>query len=488
MASFRVALAYSYLNKYLTVIIHFITTVILARLLTPEDIGVYTVAAVFVGLGHLLREFGINEYIVQEKELTPDRIRAAFTLNVLFGWGIALILFFARTPIGDFYNSEAVREVIGLLCINFLLVPIGAITFAHIRREMRFQHTMVIQVASVIASSLVGILSALAGEAYRSLVWSAIAGTATSVLLTFVFRPKEMLLLPGIREIPHVFAFCRYAGSRQLITHAGQTSPDWILGKLLDLSAVGLYSRALGTIGIFNKAFLEALWGVILPHFSRQHRDGSLDKDQYLFLVACITTVAWPFFATLAVLSEPVIRLLFGDQWLESAPVLRILCVHAILIYTTVLVDQMLISVEQIRTSFRIVLTLQITTVIAVLVASQHGLIWVAVAMVFVGLIQVCIYQIIGQRLLQIPFTSFGRIYIKNITITVVAVSPSLFAIMTWGNAQFTSIPMVTALIFVTGISWAVAIWLLKPPLFDELVLMQGHIKTWRRPRTSDPT
>jgi hypothetical protein len=65
-----------------------------------------------------------------------------------------------------------------------------------------------------------------------------------------------MLLLPGIREIPHVFAFCRYAGSRELITHAGQTSPDWILGKLLDLSAVGLYSRALGTIGLFHKAFL----------------------------------------------------------------------------------------------------------------------------------------------------------------------------------------------------------------------------------------
>jgi O-antigen/teichoic acid export membrane protein len=485
VASFRVSLAYSYLNKYLTLVINFVTTIILARLLTPADIGIYSVAAVFIGLGHLLREFGINQYIIQEKDLTPDRIRAAFTLNLLFGWGVALILYFARAPIGNFYESEPVREVIGLLCINFLLVPVGAITFAYIRREMRFHHTMIIQVASALAAAVVALIAALAGEAYRSLVWSAIAGTLTSVIFTLIYRPPGVLLLPGFREIPHVFAFCRYAGSSQLITHAGHTAPDWILGKVMDMSAVGLYSRAVGTVSIFSKAFLEALWGVVLPHFSKQHRAGKIDNDQYLFLVACITAVAWPFFAMLGILSEPVIQILFGDKWLESVPVLRILCLHAILIYTTVLVDQMLISSGRIRTSFRIVLTLQIITVIAVLATAAYGLTWVAMAMAAVGLVQVCIYQIAGQRLLQIPFASFGRIYIKNIVITIVTVAPSLVVMMTWGNAPFTSIPTVGAVVLVTGSSWMIAIWLLKTPLFDELALVPAQVKTWRRAGTS---
>ena len=291
--------------------------------------------------------------------------------------------------------------------------------------------------------------------------------------------PGRRIATPRSPEIPHVFAFCRYSGSSALITHAGHTSPDWILGKVLDMSAVGLYSRAVGTVGIFSKAFLEAVWGVVLPHFSKQHRDGKIDSDQYLFLVACITAVAWPFFATLGILSEPVIRILFGETWLESVPILRILCLHAILIYTTVLVDQMLISSGQIRTSFRIILTLQIITVIAVLIAAVHGLIWVAAAMTTVGLVQVCIYQIAGQRLLQIPFASFTRIYIKNILITVVTVTPSIVATMTWGNEPFTSIPTVTAVVLVTGFSWLLAIWLLKTPLFSELALVPTHIKTW---------
>jgi O-antigen/teichoic acid export membrane protein len=483
VASFRVALAYSYLNKYLTLVIHFVTTIILARLLTPEDIGIYTVASVFVGLGHLLREFGINNYIVQEKDLTTDRIRAAFTLNLLFGWGIALTLYFTRTPIGEFYESEAVREVIGLLCINFLLVPMGAITFAYLRREMRFQNTMIIQVASAIASAATGITAALAGEGYRSLVWSAIAGTLTSVAFTLMFRPKGVLLLPGLREIPHVFAFCRYAGSSEIIIHAGQTAPDWILGKVLDMGAVGLYSRALGTINIFNKAFTEGLWGVILPHFSKQHRDGKIDSDQYLFLVACITAVAWPFFATLGILAEPLIRILFGEKWLESVPVLRILCVHAILVYTTLLVDQMLISAGRIRSSFRIMASLQVATVIAVLLAARYGLVWVAAAVATVGVVQLCTYQSVGQRLMQIPFALFTPIYRKNVLLTVVTVAPSLATVLIWGSTPLAFIPNFIGLVLVTGLMWMGAVWILKAPLRDELALALRHVRSLRRAR-----
>ena len=485
MASFRVSLAYSYLSKYLTLVIYFVTTIILARLLTPADIGIYTVASVFVGLGHLLREFGINNYIVQEKDLTTDRIRAAFTLNLLFGWSIALILYFTRTPIGSFYESEAVREVIGLLCINFLLVPIGAITFAYIRREMRFHHTLIIQVASALASSATGIIAALWGEGYRSLVWSAIAGTATSVIFTLLFRPPGVMLLPGLREIPHVFAFCRYAGSSEILIHAGQTAPDWILGKVLNMGAVGLYSRAVGTVNIFSRAFTEGLAGVILPHFSKQHRDGKIDRDQYLFLVACITAVAWPFFATLAVLSEPVIRILFGVKWLESVPVLRILCLHALLVYTTVLVEQVLISSGQVRTSFRIILAIQVLMIGAVLASATYGLVWVAAAVAGVGLVQVCIYQIAGQRLLNIPITSFTPIYRKNILLTIITVAPSLFAVTILDGTSLAFIPNAIGVVLLTGLAWLGAVWMLKTPLFDELALVLKHARTWRRTRAT---
>jgi O-antigen/teichoic acid export membrane protein len=239
----------------------------------------------------------------------------------------------------------------------------------------------------------------------------------------------------------------------------------------------------LGTVNIFNKAFTEGLWGVILPHFSKQHRDGKIDSDQYLFLVACITAVAWPFFAMLGILAEPVIRILFGEKWLESVPVLRILCIHAILVYTTLLVDQMLISSGRIRTSFRIMASIQIVTVIAVLFTARHGLTSVATAVATVGAVQLCIYQMVGQKLLQIPLVSFTRIYRKNILLVIVTVMPSLAAILTWGSAALAFIPNFIALVLVTGLMWMGAVWILKAPLRDELALVLRHVKIWRRAR-----
>lgn len=477
MTSFRSSLFYVYTSKYSTFVIYFITTIILARILTPEDIGIYTVASVFIGLGQVLREFGINNYIIQEKDLTAERIRAAFTLNLLFGWGIALVMYFARTPIGNFYENEAVSDVISLLCINFLLVPIGAITYAHIRREMRFKHTMIIQITSTLVSAVVGVSAALAGESYRSLVWSAIAGTLTSVIMTLVFRPPGVLLLPGFREIPHVFTFCRYAGSSTLISHMGNRAPDLIIGKILDMSAVGIYGRAVGAISIFGKVIMEGLAGVMLPRFSKQHRDGGVDKNQYLTLSSSITALAWPFFAVLALLSEPVIYILFGKNWLESAPILSILCINAMLFYAISLVDQVLISTGRIRISFRLNVTIHTLNVTAILLSAHYGLIWVAVAVTCVSIIKLCIYQIVGQRVLDICFASFATIYRKSILLAIMTSIPSLAVILMGQHTSLNYLPNTFMLILATGLIWLASVWLLKLPLFDEIIKILFYIK-----------
>lgn len=479
MAGFRSSLAYSYLSKYLTLILQFITGVVLARLLTPADIGIYTVAAVFVGLGHLLREFGVNLYIVQEKDLTNERIRAAFTVNVLFGWGVAVVLFFARNAIGAFYASEAVRQVVGLLCINFLLVPMGAITFAHIRREMRFQHSLVIQVGSALVSAVVVIISAYYyKQAYLSMVWSAIAGTASGVLLTFMFRAPGLPLLPGFREIPHVLAFCKYAGPNALINYIGSTAPDWILGKVLGMSSVGLFSRASGTIGLFSKAFMEGLAGVSLPHFSKQHRENEIDREQYLALVASVTAVAWPFFATLAVLADPVIRVLFGVQWEGSVPALRILCVGAMLLYATALVEQVLVATGHVRLQLVLNTSLHVLTILAVVSSAAFGLSWVAWGLAVVGLLRLVAYQAASQRILGLGFTRYAGHFMRNLVLTAQTITIPLLAVALLGEARLSSILMLGGLVVVTGLTWLAGVWLIRSPLWDEML---GLYKNLRR-------
>ena len=93
MASIRKALALSFAGKYSSLAIHTVAVMVLARLLTPAEIGVYSVGAAVVALAHVVRDFGVGNYLIQEKELTTERIRTAFAVTLVIGWTMAAVLF-----------------------------------------------------------------------------------------------------------------------------------------------------------------------------------------------------------------------------------------------------------------------------------------------------------------------------------------------------------------------------------------------------------
>ncbi|MEE8332516.1 MAG: oligosaccharide flippase family protein, partial [Alphaproteobacteria bacterium] len=111
MASIRRSLALSFAQKYATMAINIATVMILARLLTPAEIGIFSVGIAMVGLAHTLRDFGVGNYLIQEKELTPDRVRTAFGVTLVIAWIMAGVLIALSGPMAGFYSEPGVRQV-----------------------------------------------------------------------------------------------------------------------------------------------------------------------------------------------------------------------------------------------------------------------------------------------------------------------------------------------------------------------------------------
>ena len=111
MTSIRRSLAYSIADSYLAVPLQLIGTMIISRLLTPAETGVFAVAAVFAAFASTFRDFGVAEYLIQEKELDAEKIRAALTVNIAISWAMGLLLFFGAPFAADFYRSQGVAEV-----------------------------------------------------------------------------------------------------------------------------------------------------------------------------------------------------------------------------------------------------------------------------------------------------------------------------------------------------------------------------------------
>jgi O-antigen/teichoic acid export membrane protein len=325
------SLALSFAEKYTNAAVAFISVIVLARLLTPEDIGVFSVAAAITALAHVLRDFGVASYIVQEKELTPARLQSAFTATLLVSWSLALVLVASSGPLSAFYAVEGLQSVLLLLSVNFVIVPLTSPILGVLRRELRFGALYAIKTAGVAVHGITGITLAAIGHGFLSVAWASVAGLATSAVIAQLLRPASVRLVPNFTEMRRVAGFGVRICLIDLIGSLGTHAADLVLGRTLGMAAVGVYSRAYGLISLFHRDFMSAVQAVAFPAYAATHREGQELKVPFLASIAYLTVIGWPFYAFVALFALPVLRLLFGPQWDAAAPLVQLLAIAGVI-------------------------------------------------------------------------------------------------------------------------------------------------------------
>jgi len=184
----RTAIAFSVTGRYMTLGLQFASTMLLARLLTPEYIGIYSAGFSVVALAHLFRDFGLNQYIIQEKELTAEKIRTTFTLSLLIAWTLGILIFSLSGIAADFFKEENVSHLLRLLAINFFVIPFGSVTLALLRKNLKFHITESISFSATILGIIVTIWTAYEGAQYLCLAYGAMTETLSTVLFSFFFQ------------------------------------------------------------------------------------------------------------------------------------------------------------------------------------------------------------------------------------------------------------------------------------------------------------
>ncbi len=329
MASVRKSLAISLTERYLITVVQLVSTMVLARLLSPHEIGVYSVATVFMGFIQAFRDMGVGQYLVQEGDLTRKKIRTAGGAVLCTSWLLAPVVFFAAGPVAAFYREPGLADVLHVLALNLLLIPFGATVQAFLHRRMRFAPLLVIRLGSTVVQVTTGIVLAWLGYGFMSLAWGSVAGVAATILLVNFFRPPELRVLPSFRRMGRVFRFGGKAISMTLLTELSAGLPELIVGRTLGMGPVGIYNRARGQIRLFNRLFSGSIFAVGMPHFARLHREGKPLVADYRRGAECILGVAWPLFAFTALFAMPMVRVLYGPQWMESAALVPIMCFSA---------------------------------------------------------------------------------------------------------------------------------------------------------------
>lgn len=325
MHTLQRAVLFSYLEKYGVFVLSLVASMVLSRLLTPAEVGTFSVGAVVVGLAGMLRDFGAGTYIVQTPELTDQKLRTAFTIAFCIGAALALVLAVLAVPLSIFYKNPGVRDVLWILALNFLLIPFGSTTQALLARDLRFDAIAKINVTAAVTSSTVSIGMAWRGIGFTSLAWGVVAAAAVTAFLCSFYRRPGLSWWPSFGGMRDVAKFGGYTTGTQIANEMVVGAPDLALAKLSGFESAGEFSRANGLAQAFQQTVLRGLWPVLVPYFSKAKREGQPLGGAYLVMVQCATAVGWPFFLMLAVLAHELVVILFGVAWLGSVNAVQML-------------------------------------------------------------------------------------------------------------------------------------------------------------------
>lgn len=324
--SIRAAFLTSFARRGGQATLHFAAGLILARLLLPEDLGIFAVALALLAILAALRETGATRYIIKEKDLSEAKIRTVFGFTLLVGWSLALLIWSLRHQAAEFYAEPQMAGIFTILAANFLAVPIGQPAMALLRRERRYGELAILGLCATAASVAVAVVLAWRGFGAASLAWGSLAEVLVAVALALWFRPDHIRLMPSLREWREVGGFSGLASAEMLIVAIGVQLPQVLIGKFFAFAEAGLYVRGQRLASIIRIRFIGSITWVTGAEFGARHRAGGELGALAGRITGYTLSIAWPVLVFLGFKAEGVILLLFGPNWTGAAPFLQILC------------------------------------------------------------------------------------------------------------------------------------------------------------------
>lgn len=477
MSAVRRSLFFSISEKAAVAVINLLTTATLARLFTAAELGTIAIAFAVNMVLQTVREFGVSPYLVQKAHVSHDDLRAAFTVSLVISTTVAGIIALLSSPLAHFYDEPALRDILRVTALSALVMPLLEPVMGMLRRDMQFSAIARINVASALVNLLSIIGLAWAGLGVVSMVWASIIGSLTAVLGSALFRPRQIIVMPTLRGLRQVLAFGSYSSAASGLNVAQVHLPQMVIGSVLGMAPLGLLSRAMAVSRLFDRLMTEALQPVLLPAMAVEHRSGGDLKRVYLQSLTLMTAVSWPFLTTLAILAEPVVRILLGPDWLAATPLVQVMALAAMPLFPAFLTQPLLISLGRVRDVFMIGLISVPLTVALVTVAAQVGI----EAAAAVGFITHPLQVGLALRYIRrhVPFTwaeFFGSLT-RSVIVTATTAVPAL---LVQASLDGTTVPWLVSAGAVAGAAacgWILGLLATRHPITREMSLIMVKLR-----------
>ena len=320
------------LQRFGTVIISFLSNIVLARLLPPADFGYIGMLMVFIAVSTSFVDGGFGSALIQKSKPTQEDYSTVFYWNIFLSIVLYTILYFCAPLIADFYKMDILTKILRVEGVILIINALTIIQFNKLRKTMQFKKIAYVNITAAIISVIVAIIYAYYGGGVWALVWQQIVLGIVSVIMLFIVMPWKPSLLFSMKSFKGLFKFGSFILLSSIINTIANNISALIVGRFFSAGTLGYLSQAQKLENVASTSIASTVEQVTYPLLvevkDNYARMAQVLRSFNLMLLACVL----PAMVVIIIAAAPIIIFLFGEKWLPSAEILRILCIAGVFI------------------------------------------------------------------------------------------------------------------------------------------------------------
>ena len=380
------------------IVVQFLSVIVLARLLIPEDFGLVASVSPIVAFVALFQNLGLQQAVVQRKEISQRQLNQVFWMSAIAGLASTAIVVALSPAVAAYYGDARMVGITIGAGLPLFLGSLAAMPLSLMNRHLQFGQLAINDVVTAIAGFATAALAAYAGMGYWSLVIGPAASAAVALLAAWrvaQFRPDK----PVFKIDRDIMSFGANLTGFNLVNFFSRNLDNILIGKFSGVVELGYYDRAYKLLLFPLQNINQPLTRLMIPLLSRIQDDKKRFRDIYMQTNWVLAAVTVPAIAALTLTSAQVVGILFGDRWLPVAPIFAWLGIAGLIQPISSTTGWIFICQDRTKTMFRWGMYSSVTTVVSFVVGLHWGAVGVAAAYAISGyILRVPVLAVLVQR------------------------------------------------------------------------------------------
>lgn len=449
-----------------TQLLNLVFGIFLGRLLSPTDYGIVGVLTIFTAIAGNIQAAGFTQALINIHRPTHREYNSVFWFNVLTSLLLYAILFFCAPLIADFFHQESLISVSRFVFLSFVIASLGIVHNAWLVKNLMIRETAIIGFIALLCSGAVGIVLALLGYGYWSLAWQQIVYISVTNIVRLYYSRWRPTFHIDFEPVRTMFPFAVKLLITNILNTLSQNVLTFIFGRLLPIRSVGNFSQASKWNTMAHSFISGTVAQVAQPVLAEVSDDDERELRVFRKMLRFTAFLSFPIMFGLALVAHEFIILTIGTQWLDSIPLLQILCVGGAFMPFYTLYQNLIITQGRSDIYLYTNVAFLVIQIALILLLAQHGIIIMVAAYTLLTLAYLAVWQYHALRLVHI---SFWQAVID--TIPFILVSAAVMAVTYYLTQPIASLVLLLAArVFIAFVLYVAVMKVLKVKLLSETI------------------